>query len=95
MMATTLFLDVFEPSIVEKLVDHFVIYGDGSLYGIGVFIIEQIVGMYPEINGNTEIDDLISIAKLVEDVVIIQKLLYLDDLRSTYDLTVKAIKSES
>jgi hypothetical protein len=92
MMSTTFFLDIFEPQVVEKIMDHFVIFGESTLYGIGIFVIEQIVGMCLEIDKNTEIDDLVSICRLMENVVIIQKLLYLDEYRTLYDATLKSVR---
>ena len=41
--ASSLFLEVFESSVVEKIVDHFVVYGDSVLYSIGIFLIEEIL----------------------------------------------------
>ncbi len=45
MMSTTFFLDILEPQVVEKIMDHFVIFGERTLHGFGIFVIEQIVGM--------------------------------------------------
>lgn len=77
----------------RKIIDHFVIWGESTLYGVGIFLIEQIILMEPDLSKDTDISDMISLAKLVEDVVVIQKLLYLGEFRNEYNTVLSNIKS--
>lgn len=94
-VTTSQFLDVFDTCIVEKVVDHFVVFGEGTLYAIGIFLLEQIVLIYPDMDKNTDVEDLISICKVIENAIIIRKLIYLEDYRSLYDQAIKLAKNES
>ena len=103
-MSSGIFQDLYEHSTIEyfdflfmkqsrKIIDHFVIWGESTLYGVGIFLIEQIILMEPDLSKDTDISDMISLAKLVEDVVVIQKLLYLGEFRNEYNTVLSNIKS--
>ena len=94
-VTTSQFQDVFDTEIVEKIVDHFVVFGEATLYAIGLFLLEQIVFVYPDIDKHTDVEDLISICRVIENAVTIRKLIYLEDYRAIYEQAVKLVKSES
>lgn len=83
--ATTFFVDILENEVVEKLLDHFIIFGESVLYGIGIFIFEEIFRIFGEIDKETDVEDLCSIARLLESVSVVHKLLYLADFRTEYE----------
>ena len=73
--------------------DHFVVYGDSVIWALGMFLIEELIVMYPNINfTKVEVNELIGMGRLIENVKIVQKILYLQDIKADYENICKKIE---
>lgn len=90
--ASNQFLDIFDNKIVEKIFDYFVVYGDCILYGITMFIFEEILIIAPNIKlENAGVKDLIKLSRIIEPAKIIVKILSLHHIKSDYEVIYKKV----
>lgn len=90
--ASNMFLDIFDNKIVEKIVDYFVVYGDCVLYGVIIFILEEILNLLPNIKfEDAKIKDLMKIARVIDRAKVIQRILNLHNIKANYESIYKRL----
>lgn len=78
--ACYLYLDVFDPSTVEKIFDHLVVYGEAALFTVGALIIEEAADLdFSEFGVDTAVKLMTDLARKIDPIKVCHRLLTAQD----------------
>lgn len=78
--STTFFLDVFDPSTVEKIIDHLVVFGDAVLFVVGMLVVEEFSDLdLSEFGAEGGVEKIAEYARKIDPIKICHKLLTAQD----------------